>query len=172
MLSLQKGVDPSTNEIIWLMLDEDYQIVEPIQRFLTFMTTTKSPNTIKSYGQDLKYWWYFLQQQSLDWRFVNVSDLENFAHWLRVGETKVVSLQPVEAIRTERTVNRSITAVTQFYEYHIANKTVDFKQFDRFHLPYGISNRSSKGLLTGIAKTKPTRQKLIKLKEKRKFAGC
>ena len=172
MLYLQKGIDPSTNETVWLMLDNDYQIIEPIQRFLTFMTTTKSPNTIKSYGQDLKYWWLFLEKQSLDWREVNVSDLENYAHWLRVGDTKVTSLQPVEAIRSEKTVNRMITGVTQFYEYHIANKTVDLKQFHRFHLPYGITNRSSRGLLTGIAKTKPVRQKLVKLKEKKKFSGC
>ncbi len=172
MLSLQKGIDPVTNEPVWLMFDEDYQIVEPIQRFLTFMTTTKSPNTIKSYGHDLRYWWLFLQQQCLDWREVNVSDLENYAHWLRVGDKAVINLQGIEAIRSESTVNRMITGVTQFYEYHIANKTVDFKQFDRFHLPYGITNRSSKGLLTGIAKTKPVRQKLVKLKGKKKFAGC
>lgn len=53
-LTLQKGIDPHTNEIIWLMLDEDYQVVEPIQRYLTCLTTSKSPNTVESYAYDLK----------------------------------------------------------------------------------------------------------------------
>lgn len=36
-LTLQKGIDPTTNEIVWLMLDEDYRLVEPIQRYLTYL---------------------------------------------------------------------------------------------------------------------------------------
>ncbi|MBW4534087.1 MAG: site-specific integrase [Pleurocapsa minor HA4230-MV1] len=171
-LTLQKGIDPITNQIIWLMLNEDYELVIPVQQYLTFLSTTKSPNTVKSYGQDLKYWWEFLTHKSLDWREVNVSDMENFAYWLRVGDTKVVSMQLVAAIRSEKTVNHAITAVTNFYDYHIANKTVDFKQFERFYLPRGISRAGSKGLLTGIAKSKLVRQKLVKLKEKKKFPGC
>ena len=171
-LTLQKGTDPITNQTIWLMLDEDYEVITPIQQYLTFLTTTKSPNTVKSYGYGLKYWWEFLTHKSLEWREVNVSDMEDFAYWLRVGDTKVVSMQPVEAMRSEKTVNHAITAVTKFYDYHIANKTVDFKQFERFYMPHGISRAGSKGLLTGIAKAKPVKQKLVKLKEKKKFPGC
>ncbi len=171
-LTLQKGTDPTTDQTIWLMLDEDYEVVMPIQQYLTFLTTTKSPNTVRSYGFDLKYWWEFLAHKCLDWREVNISDMEDFAYWLRVGDTKVVSMQPVEAIRSEKTVNHAITAVTNFYDYHIANKTVDFKQFERFYMPHGISRAGSKGLLTGIAKSKPVKQKLVKLKEKKKFPGC
>jgi integrase/recombinase XerD len=169
-LTLQKGIDPHTNEIVWVMLDEDYQVVEPIQRYLTYLSTSKSPNTVEAYAYDLKSWWEFLELKSLDWREVQVSDIEDYAYWLRVGDTsKVISMQPVQAIRSEKTVNRSITGITGFYEYHIANKTVDFKQFDRFHMPYGLSKH---GLLTGIAKSKPTRQKLVKLKEPKSFPGC
>lgn len=173
-LTLQKGIDPITNHTIWLMLDENYQVVAPIQQYLTFLTTTKSPNTVKSYAQDLKYWWEFLAHKCLDWREINVSDMEDFAYWLWVGGDafKVVPMQSVEAIRSEKTVNHAITAVTNFYEYHIANKTIEFKQFERFYMPRGISRRGSRGLLTGIAKAKPIKQKLVKLKEKKKFPGC
>ena len=170
MLTLQKGIDPKTNEIVWVMLDEDYQLLEPIQRYLTYLSTSKSLNTVEAYAYDLKSWWEFLELKSLDWREVQLDDVTNFAHWLRIGDTtKVVSMQPVQAIRSEKTVNRAIAAITGFYEYHIANKTVDFKQFDRFHLPYGLG---TKGLLTGIAKSKPIRQKLVKLKEPKSFPGC
>ncbi len=169
-LILQKGTDPTTNEIVWLMLDEDYQIVEPIQRYLAHLCSSKSPNTVEAYAYDLKAWWTFLDYRHLDWRNIQLSDLEDFAHWLRVGDTlKVVSTQPVEAKRAERSVNRAITAVTTFYEYHIASRTVDFKQFERFYLPHGLAR---KGLLTGIAKSKPIRQKQVLLKEPKKFPGC
>ncbi len=152
------------------MLDEEYQIVEPIQRYLTYLCGSRSPNTVESYGYDLKAWWAFLDHRHLDWRNVQLSDLEDFAYWLRVGDTSsVVSMQPVEAKKSERSINRAITAITGFYEYHIANQTVDFKQFDRFYMAYGLAK---KGLLTGIAKSKPTRQKLVKFKEPKKFPGC
>lgn len=169
-LTLQKGIDPQTQEIIWLALDEEYQMVEPVQRYLTHLCGFRSPNTVESYGYDLKAWWEFLDLKRLDWRNIQLSDLEDFAYWSRVGDTSsVVSMQPVTAKKSERSINRAITAITGFYEYHIANKTVDFHSFDRFYLPTRLAQ---KGLLTGIAKSKPMRQKLVKLKEPKKFPGC
>lgn len=169
-LTLQKGIDPNTKEIIWLMLDEDYQVVEPIQRYLSFLSGSKSPNTVQAYGYDLKAWWEFLHHKHLNWRNIQLSDLEEFAYWLRVGDTfNVVSMQPVEAKMSERSINRAITAVSTFYEYHVASLTVDFKQFERFFMPMGVGR---KRFLTGIAKAKPMRKKLVKLKEPRKFPGC
>ena len=168
-LTLQKGIDPNTLEIVWLMLDGDYQVIEPIQRYLTYLSANKSPKTVEAYGYDFKLWWAFLDSRHLDWRNINLNDTEDFAYWLRVGDTSVLSIQPVEAKRSEKSINRAITAITGFYDYHIANQTVDFKQFNRFYLPYGITRQ---GLLAGIAKSKPIRQKLVKLKEPKKFPGC
>lgn len=168
-LTLQKGIDPQTRETIWLMLDDNYQVVEPIQRYLTFISS-KSPNTIESYAYDLKAWWLFLHRKHLDWRNIHLGDLEDFSHWLRVGDAaEVVSMQPVTALRSERSINRAITAVTTFYEYHIASKVIDFKQFERFFLPIGLT---TKRLLDGIASSKPRRKKLVKLREPKIFPGC
>lgn len=169
-LTLQKGTDPNTGDIIWLMLDENYQVVEPIQRYLTFLCGSKSPNTVEAYGYDLKNWWSFLNYKGLDWRNVELSDLEDFAYWLRVGDiSKVISIEPVRAKKSERSINRAITAVSTFYEFHVASRIVDFKQFDRFFMPRTLNR---KGLLAGIAKSKPIRRKLVKLKEPKKFPGC
>jgi integrase/recombinase XerD len=169
-LNIQKGIDPLTNQIVWLLLDKEYEVVEPIQRYLTSLSLSKSPNTVEAYAYDLKSWWEFLELKAQDWRNINLTDVEDFAYWLRVGDTTlVVSMQPVQAIRSEKTVNRAITAITGFYEYHIAKGRIDFKEFDRFYMPYGIGK---KGLLTGIAKSKPSRQKLVKLKEPKSFPGC
>jgi site-specific recombinase XerD len=170
MTSLQKGIDPHTQEIIWLVLDEDYQVIEPIQRYLTFLCGTKSPNTVESYGYGLKAWWEFLQSKNLDWKAVKLTDLEDFVYWMRVGDTSnIVSMQPVKAKRSERSINLAVTAVTTFYEYHVAHDNLDPKTFDRLIVTRGTTR---KGLLTGISKSKPTRQKLVKLKEPKKFPGC
>ncbi len=168
--SLQKGIDPNTQNIIWLVLDEDYQVVEPIQRYLTFLSGTKSPNTLETYGYGLKAWWEFLQTKNLDWKEVQLTDLEDFVYWLRVGDTSnIVSMEPVKAKRSERSINLAVTAITTFYEYHVAHKNVDPKKFDRLITTRGTTR---KGLLDGISKSKPTRQKLVKLKEPKKFPGC
>lgn len=169
-LTLQKGIDPNSGETIWLMLNQDYEVVEPIQRYLSFLSGCKSPNTVEAYGYDLKAWWKFLHCKHLNWKNVQLSDLEDFAYWLRVGDTlNVTSLQGAEAKRSERSINRAITAISTFYEYHIASKTVDFKQFERFFMPIGISRTR---FLQGIAKSKPMRKKLVKLKEPKSFPGC
>ncbi len=175
-LTLREGIDPYTNRTVWLMLDEDYEIVEPIQRYLTSLSTSRSPNTVKAYGSDLKMWWAFLSGKNLDWRNVNLhQDLADFAYWLRVGQiSKVISLQPVEAKRSEKTINRAITAVSTFYEYHLCSQTVDFNNFEGFHAVYkaGKIKSRTRGILAGIATGKPTKDKLVKLKETKKFPGC
>lgn len=170
MINLQKGIDPNTQEIIWLVLDRDYQVIDPIQRYLTFLCGTKSPNTVESYGYGLKAWWEFLQSKNLDWKAVKLTDLEDFVYWLRVGDTSnIMSMQPVKAKRSERSINLAVTAVTTFYEYHVAHNSVDSKTFDRLMITRGTTRR---GLLDGISKSKPIRQKLVKLKEPKKFPGC
>lgn len=169
-LRLQEGVDPLTKKTIYLVLDKNYQIVKPIQMYLTYLSADKSPNTVKSYGNDLKHWYEFLDAKHLDWREVCLSDLDDFGYWLRVGEIpKVIPIQPVQAIRTETTVNHAITVVSNFYDYHIANKTVDFKHFHRFDLAYGISKGKS---LRAIAKSNYVRTNLIRYKKKKNFPGC
>ncbi|AFZ11409.1 MAG: tyrosine-type recombinase/integrase [Crinalium sp.] len=169
-ITLQKGIDPATQDIIWLVLDENYQVIEPIQRYLTFLCGIKSPNTVESYGYSLKAWWEFLQSKNLDWKEVKLTNLEDFVYWLRVGDiSKIVSMQPIQAKRSERSINLAVTAVTTFYEYHIAHHSVDSKTFDRLIITRGTTRR---GFLDGISKSKPTRQKLVKLKEPKKFPGC
>lgn len=169
-LTLQKGIDPYTQGTVWVMLDENYQVIEPIQRYLSYLCGLKSPNTVESYGYGLKAWWEFLKIKNLNWCTVELENLEDFVYWLRVGElSQVVSMQPIKAKRTERSINLIVTAVTTFYEYHVACKNIDYKQFDRFLPGRGAIRR---GFLTGIAKSKPVRQKLVKLKEPKKFPGC
>lgn len=56
--------------------------------------------------------WEFLQDNSLDWREVNLEKLSNFIHWLRNPNKSVVSIQPTVSHRSEKTINQCLTTVS------------------------------------------------------------
>ena len=48
----------------WTVVGEDGQLVEPAERFLSFLTDAgRSPNTVKAYAHDLRDWFAFLAIQ-------------------------------------------------------------------------------------------------------------
>ncbi len=168
---VQKGINLE-GKTIWIVLGDDYAPVEPIQQYLNHLFNRElSPNTIQSYARYLKLYWEYLTQQNLDWRNISIEDLSNYIHWLRVGgKSDVISLQPQTAIRSEKTVNHAMTAVHTFYEFHTHLGTVgNDKRFTRFNIPIGGRYKS---FLAGIAKAKPRRTSLLRLKEPKKFPGC
>ena len=67
------------------MLGDDQVPVEPVERFLAYLTSIeKSPNTIKAYAHDLKDWFAYLTRHGLDWQVVTVEDVAGFVAWLRL----------------------------------------------------------------------------------------
>ena len=93
-----------------MVLDDEYIPVEPIQKYLHYLDTLeRSPNTIQTYAYNLKLFWEFLQDNSLDWREINLEKLSNFIHWLRNPHKSVVSIQPIVSGRSEKTINQCLT---------------------------------------------------------------
>ena len=65
----------------WTVVGEDGQLVEPAERFLSFLTDAgRSPNTVKAYAHDLRDWFAFLAGRALDWAAVSVEDGEEVTH--------------------------------------------------------------------------------------------
>lgn len=48
---------------------------------------------------------------------MTLKNLADFITWLRRPDPRVVSMQPQESKRTERTINSVMSAVCSFYEY-------------------------------------------------------
>ena len=70
----------------WTVVGEDGQLVEPAERFLSFLTDAgRSPNTVKAYAHDLRDWFAFLAGRALDWAAVSVEDVAAFVAWLRAN---------------------------------------------------------------------------------------
>jgi len=69
----------------WTLLGKDHVPVEPVERFLAFLSAIeRSPNTVKAYAHDLKDWFTFLAGRGVDWRAVTVEDVAGFVAWLRL----------------------------------------------------------------------------------------
>ena len=172
-MKVQKG-QLDNGKTIWLVLDDDYLPVAPISKYLRYLDSIeRSPNTIVGYARNLKLYWEFLKENSLDWRFINLLEqLSEFIYWLSHPQPlNVISLHPQEAKRSEKTINHALTTVTSFYEFH--ERLGEFEGVNVYtgqHLPQ--SRSKYKGFLHHISKSKNAKTRRVKVKEPKTFPGC
>ena len=168
-MKVQKGTLES-GKTIYLVLDENFLPVEPISKYLRYLDSLeRSPNTLVGYARNLKLYWEYLQQNSWDWKQVNLELLSEFIHWLRNPEPKTIPLQPLPAKRTEKTINHALTTVTSFYEFHENLGTIQGLKLSR----YKVQKTSKyKSFLHHISQGKLIKTKLLKIKEPLTFPGC
>ena len=107
----------------WTLVDQDAAVVEPVEGFLSHLhAIERSPNTVKAYAHDLRDWFEFLDQRGLVWSRVRLEDVGRFVAWLRLpataGVDNVAVLPTAESVCSEATVNRKLSAVSAFYEFH------------------------------------------------------
>ena len=134
-MRVQRVLMPGSEVESWTVLGEDQVPVEPVERFLAFLTAIeRSPNTIKAYAHDLKDWFVFLAGRGLDWRSVTVEDVAGFVAWLR--------LPP--AARDGR------VAVLPTVEHHCSARVRRAGLRLRVRQPVGPSTRASADLSRGL----------------------
>ena len=84
-MRVQRVLMPGSEAESWTVLGDDQVPVEPVERFLGYLTSIeKSPNTVKAYAHDLKDWFTYLAGHDLDWQAVTVEDVAGFVAWLRL----------------------------------------------------------------------------------------
>jgi integrase/recombinase XerD len=162
-MKVQRAQIPDTNRFTWIVLDDDYLPVRPIDDFLVYCENIeRSPNTIKSYAHHLKLYWEYLKDTDLDWTSANVLDkMANFVAWLRCPRD-VLFFEEQEAVRRESTINAILSAVASFYQYQERVGTVpESSMYSLQNLP----RQRYKHFLHHITKSKPTLTRLVKLKE-------
>jgi integrase len=120
---VQRVLMPVSSLESWTVLGDAGGPVEPIERFLAYLTDIeRSPNTVKAYAHDLKDWFTFLSVRGLDWREVRLEDLGEFVAWLRLppaGRAGGVAMLPsAEHHCSAVTVNRKLAAVSGLYTFH------------------------------------------------------
>lgn len=120
-LAVQRVIMPSGVESATLL--RDGAVVEPVDRYLAHLTAIeRSPNTVKAYAHDLRDFFAFLSSRELQWSEISLEDLGRFVSWLRLpGEARggEVALLPwVQGSVSAATVNRKLSALASFYEFH------------------------------------------------------
>ena len=100
-MRVQRVIMPSPEIESWTLLGDDHVPLEPVERFLGYLTSIeKSPNTIKAYAHDLKDWFTYLDGHDVNWQSVTLEDLAEFVAWLRLPpearDRKVTVLPTVE----------------------------------------------------------------------------
>ena len=150
----------------WTVLGHDDVPVEPIERFLAYLTDIeRSPNTVKAYAHDLKDYWVFLTARGLDWREVCLEDVAEFAAWLRlplVGRAGAVVLLPSAQPRVgAATIDRKLAALAAFYAHHARSGA----GFGDLLTTWRPGHRGGwKPLLHHITKGSPQRRRAIVMK--------
>jgi site-specific recombinase XerD len=157
----------------WTVLGEDDRPVEPIERFLAFLSgIERSPNTVKAYAHDLKDYFVFLRQRGLDWREVRLEDVGEFVAWLRLPAAgragRVAVLPSVEPHVGAATINRKLSAVSSFYQHHARNG-VDLGELLVTWAAPDRRGGSFKPFLHHISRGRPQQRRAISLKAPRKL---
>lgn len=98
-------------------------VVQPVERFLAHLAAVeRSPNTVRAYAHDLRDFFEFLGVRGLRWDGIRLEDIGRFVAWLRLpaaARTGPVGVLPsVEATLSAATVNRKLSALASFYEFH------------------------------------------------------
>jgi integrase/recombinase XerD len=93
--------------------------VAPAEAFLRYrFNCAASPNTLRAYAYDLKLFFGFLAERSLRWRELSPAELGEFVAWLRRPAGNVLLLPGMPPARAASTVNRALSAVMSFYDFH------------------------------------------------------
>lgn len=109
----------SNNQFSWLVLDNNYLPIKPIQQFLKYQLNIEhSPNTLRAYANHLKLYWEYLEHIDKIWTEIVIEDFASFVGWLRINDPRIIYLNQQTSCRTESTINTILTAISVFYEFH------------------------------------------------------
>ena len=152
--------------VSWTVIGSDLRQVDPVERYLAWLSAIeRSPNTVRAYALDLKTFWVFLEDDGIRVGSDQLEQLGAFTAWLRQPAGNVIVLANARPARCSSTVNRMLTAVFGFYEFHARNGVEVAKALvDRARSGRG----SYKPFLHGIAASKP-RGRVGRLRQERRL---
>lgn len=160
MTARVQRINSNEGDISWVVVDSSGEIVEPISHYLSHLRNLeRSPNTIKSYSYSLAEFWCFLDSSQLYWKSIKFEHLANFMGFLM--EPRLNSHEEF-SIRSERTVNHAISAVSGFIDFQSRLGNIDNVDCYRKQTLLG---KKYKPFLHHITKRKPTKLKVLKIKE-------
>ena len=158
------------NQRRYLLVDNNGLPIIPVAKYLKYIDNgEKSFNTQKTYAYSLKLYFEYLQEVGVDYRTVNI--LSDFVGWLRnpYENNKVLNIKPTKAKRTEKSVNLTITVVTNFYDYLYRTEEINSDMLDKLMKQvFTGGHKYYKDFLYHVNKDKPSNRNILKIKEPRR----
>lgn len=148
----------------YLLIDKNKKIIEIVQDFLRFLSAKNySPNTVKNYAYDLKYYFEYLDGIEKSYQNIKPAELVNFIDHLRHYQSSSSSIQHFSAA----TMKRILAAVSSFYSWvefiqHPANSL----PHQSFVMDYKVApvTESYKAFLSFAKKQNQTVSRVLKIK--------
>jgi integrase/recombinase XerD len=156
----------------YLLVGDNGLPIMSVARYLKYIDNSeKSFNTQKTYCYSLKLYFEYLQEIGVDYRKVNINILSDFVGWLRnpYENNKVLNIKPTKAKRTEKTVNLTITVVTNFYDYLYRTEEINNDMVNKLMKQiFTGGHKHYKDFLYHVNKDKPSSKNILKIKEPRR----
>ena len=156
----------------YILLDSNGTPLPSVLKYIKYLDVTgKSSNTQKTYCYSLKQYFTYLEQTKKDYKSIQLEDLVEFVGWLRnpYESAKVTSIKPVQSKKTEKTINLTVTAVTNFYDYLYRNEELPTDMTEKLMRQIFTGGRTRyKSFLHHVNKDKPSIRNMLKVKEPRK----
>ena len=162
-------IETQEHKVRYVVMDEEGKLVGPIVQYLKYLDRIGSArNTLRSYAAALRLYWEFLSQEQLDWQQITLDDLSRFVLWLKLpsGSIKVLPAHPVEQVRSNRTINHTLTVIRGFYDYQWRMEEVSTNLKDKTTTSLPGRFRRYKGFLHHITKGSPIAKNILKQCEK------
>ena len=144
-----------------VLLDNEMRIVKPIYDYLKFQRQKdRALNTLKANGSDLRTYWEFLGEHGYEYDKVTPMMIAEFIDYLRASED--VTALHKESKRTNKTINRILSTVYNFYQFevdmHEVNNPILMRDANR---PFN----AFKGILEHAKTDNKTKHSIFKVKE-------
>ena len=156
----------------YLLVDSEGLPITPVVKYLKYLDQTgKSHNTLKTYCYGLKHYFTFLEETGKDYKQITLQGMTEFVSWLQnpYRNSKVITASPMASKLTAKTVNLTITVVTNFYDYLYRNDELPTDVADKLMKQIYVGNgKRYKGFLHHITKGNPVTKNLLKVKEPKK----
>ena len=106
---------------IVVLLDNDMRIVKPVYDYLKYQDQRdRAINTLIAYGNDLKAFWEFLSDYGYAYDEVSPKMIGEYKEYLMSEDDNIIAINK-EGARTAKTVNRMLSTLHGFYQYHAGN---------------------------------------------------
>ena len=156
----------------YLLIGSEGIPITPVVKYLKYLDQTgKSHNTLKTYCYGLKHYFTFLEETGKDYKQITLQGMAEFVSWLQnpYRNSKVITASPMASKLTAKTVNLTITVVTNFYDYLYRNDELPTDVADKLMKQIYVGNgKRYKGFLHHITKGNPVTKNLLKVKEPKK----